>query len=129
MLASSRTPRSGDPGSILPVLAMSYGAYFVYILASRKHGTLYIGVTNDLLRRVHQHKLKLIDGFTKDYGVDRLVYYEPFDDPASAIAREKQADRKGQSRLGRPVANAVMMRIDREYGSRLSRVLRTARPG
>ncbi len=64
--------------------------FYVYILASRKHGTLYIGVTNDLIRRVHQHKLKVVRGFTKKYGVGVLVYFEIFDDPLSAIAREKQ---------------------------------------
>jgi putative endonuclease len=62
--------------------------YYVYFLASRKHGTLYIGVTNDLVRRVHQHKQKLIKGFSAKYGVDKLVYYEVFDDPY--LAREKQ---------------------------------------
>jgi putative endonuclease len=64
--------------------------FFVYILASRKHGTLYIGITNDLVRRVYEHKLKVVPGFTKKYGVDKLVYYEIFDDPVSAITREKQ---------------------------------------
>jgi putative endonuclease len=64
--------------------------YYVYFLASRKHGTLYIGVTNDLVRRVYQHKEKLLPGFTKKYGVNKLVYYEVFDDPSLAIAREKQ---------------------------------------
>lgn len=64
--------------------------FFVYILASRKHGTLYIGITNDLLRRAYEHRLKAVRGFTARYGVDKLVYYEVFDDPESAIAREKQ---------------------------------------
>jgi putative endonuclease len=64
--------------------------YYVYILASRRHGTLYIGITNDILRRVHEHKLKLVRGFSARYGIDKLVYFEIFDDPASAIAREKQ---------------------------------------
>jgi putative endonuclease len=64
--------------------------YCVYILASRKHGTLYIGITNDILRRVHEHKLKLVRGFSARHGIDKLVYFEIFDDPASAIAREKQ---------------------------------------
>ena len=64
--------------------------FYVYILASRKHGTLYIGITNDLVRRVHEHKLKLLPGFSAKYAVDKLVYFEVFDDPASAIAREKQ---------------------------------------
>ena len=60
---------------------------YVYILASKKGGTLYIGVTNDLIRRVAEHRLKLSKGFTKKYGVDRLVYFERFDDPESAIRR------------------------------------------
>jgi putative endonuclease len=64
--------------------------YYVYILASRKHGTSCTGVTNDILRRVHEHKLKLVRGFSARYGVDKLVYFEIFDDPASAIEREKQ---------------------------------------
>jgi putative endonuclease len=63
--------------------------YYVYILASRKYGTLYLGVTNDLIRRVYQHKSKVVDGFTSRYGVDRLVWFEAHDDPVSAIAREK----------------------------------------
>ena len=70
-----------------------YKRFYVYILASRKHGTIYIGVTNDLIRRVYEHKQKLVPGFTKDYGVDKLVYYEIFDDPENAIAREKRLKR------------------------------------
>jgi putative endonuclease len=50
--------------------------FFVYILASRKHGTLYVGATNDLIRRVYQHQQKAVPGFTKRYGVTRLVYFE-----------------------------------------------------
>ena len=64
--------------------------YWVYILASGKHGTLYIGVTNDLVRRVYQHQEKAIKGFTSRYGVDRLVWFEGCDDPTSAIEREKE---------------------------------------
>jgi putative endonuclease len=64
--------------------------YYVYILASRKHDTLYIGVTNDLIRRTYQHKLKAVQGFTKRYDVHKLAYFEIFDDPLSAITREKQ---------------------------------------
>jgi len=64
--------------------------YWVYILASRRHGTLYIGVTNDLVRRVYQHKNKLIKGFTSHYGVVNLVWFEGYDDPTSAIEREKE---------------------------------------
>ncbi len=64
--------------------------YCVYILASKKNGTLYIGVTSDLLKRVWQHKNKTAEGFTKKYGVDRLVYYEQTEDVRSALDREKQ---------------------------------------
>jgi putative endonuclease len=64
--------------------------YYVYILASRRNGTLYIGVTSDLLRRVYEHKQELIDGFTKKYGVHALVYYEAHDNIEEAITREKQ---------------------------------------
>ena len=64
-------------------------AYYVYLLASDRNGTLYIGVTNDLVRRVHEHKEKVADGFSKRYGVTRLVWFETFDDPANAITREK----------------------------------------
>lgn len=65
-------------------------AGYVYILASKKHGTLYIGVTSDLQKRIWQHKEKVVVGFTQKYGVDKLVYYEIFDDMANAIMREKQ---------------------------------------
>jgi putative endonuclease len=63
--------------------------FFVYILASAKHGTLYIGVTSDLIRRVYEHKTKVVPGFTKKYDVTKLVYFEIFDDALSAITREK----------------------------------------
>ena len=65
-------------------------AYYVYMLAGRKHGTLYIGVTSDLVRRVYEHKGKLVPGFTAKYGVDRLVWCEVYDDPTNAITREKE---------------------------------------
>jgi len=64
--------------------------YYVYILASKRNGTLYIGVTNDLKKRVYEHKNKLADGFTKKYNIDTLVYYEETDDICGAIEREKQ---------------------------------------
>ena len=69
---------------------MGARSYYVYILASKIGGTLYIGVTNDLIRRVAEHKLKLIESFTKQYGVVKLVYFEQFDDPENAIKREKR---------------------------------------
>jgi putative endonuclease len=62
--------------------------YFVYITTNRS-GTLYVGLTNNIIRRVHQHKNKLIKGFTEKYNIDKLVYYETFTDIASAITREK----------------------------------------
>jgi putative endonuclease len=62
--------------------------FFVYILASRRNGTLYIGVTNNLARRVSEHKAKLVPGFTRQYGVDELVYFEAFDSILEARARE-----------------------------------------
>ena len=64
--------------------------YYVYILASRKHGTLYIGVTNDLVRRVYQHKTHAARGFTARYGVHLLVWFECYDDVINAISREKE---------------------------------------
>ncbi len=64
--------------------------YYVYILASKPNGTLYTGVTNDLLRRMNEHKSGEVEGFTKRYKVDRLVYFESFDDIRRAITREKQ---------------------------------------
>ena len=63
--------------------------YYVYILASKKNGTLYIGVTNNLIKRVYEHKQGLIEGFSKKYNVHRLVYYEATNDVNSAIYREK----------------------------------------
>lgn len=64
--------------------------YYVYILASRRNGTLYVGVTDDLIYRTYQHKQGLVDGFSKSYGVKTLVYFEASDSVVSAIAREKQ---------------------------------------
>ena len=65
-------------------------SFYVYLLASRRHGTLYLGVTSDLIRRVHEHKTKSGPGFTSRYDVDRLVWFEIYDDPATAIGREKE---------------------------------------
>ncbi len=64
--------------------------YYIYILASKKNGTLYVGVTNNLIKRVYEHKNNLIDGFTKKYGVHNLVYYEVFDNIYDALTREKR---------------------------------------
>ena len=67
-----------------------FNTYYVYILASKPYGTLYIGVTNDLMKRVYEHKNDFVEGFTKKYGVHQLVYYEQCDDVSGAIQREKQ---------------------------------------
>lgn len=64
--------------------------YFVYILASKQNGTLYIGVTNNLERRIYEHRQGLVEGFTKQYGVHRLVHVETTSDVEAAITREKQ---------------------------------------
>ena len=69
---------------------MPENIYYVYILASKKNGTLYIGVTNDLVKRVYEHKQNLVEGFTKKYNIHMLVYYEQTNDITSAITREKQ---------------------------------------
>ena len=87
---------------------------YVYLLASRRHGTLYLGVTNDLVRRVHEHKGKAAPGFTARYGVDRPVWYETYDEPILAITREKElkkwrrdwktpTDRGAEPRVARPL--------------------------
>jgi putative endonuclease len=67
--------------------------YYVYIMASRRNGTLYVGVTNDIARRAHEHRSGKIDGFTKRYSVKQLVWYEPYDEIETAIAREKTIKR------------------------------------
>ena len=63
--------------------------YYVYILASKKEGVLYIGVTNDLAKRTYEHKNDFVEGFTKKYRVHNLVYYELFNDIKEALSREK----------------------------------------
>ena len=63
--------------------------FFLYFMASQRNGTLYVGVTNDLVRRVFEHKQGLVKGFTKAHRINQLVYFEIFGDPTSAIQREK----------------------------------------
>ena len=80
---------------LLPVIPVKTGIqsfmkYCVYILASKRNGTLYIGVTSNLTRRIYEHKNDLAEGFTKKYGVHLLVYYECTENVESAITREKQ---------------------------------------
>ena len=62
---------------------------FVYIVTNRPNGTLYVGVTSDIARRAHEHRTGVVDGFTKRYGLKRLVYVEPHDTITAAIQREK----------------------------------------
>jgi putative endonuclease len=64
--------------------------YYIYILASKKNGTLYIGVTSNLIKRIYEHKNDLVEGFTQKYAVHELVYYEVTESVDSAITREKQ---------------------------------------
>lgn len=66
---------------------------YVYILASKRNGTLYVGVTSDLVKRIYQHKHDLVDGFTKKYGVHQLVYFEQIEGINEAILREKRLKR------------------------------------
>ena len=63
---------------------------YIYILFNKRNGTLYTGVTSNLMKRIYEHKQKIVEGFTKKYSVDKLGYYEVYDDIESAILREKQ---------------------------------------
>ncbi|MBI5264134.1 MAG: GIY-YIG nuclease family protein [Bradyrhizobium sp.] len=65
-------------------------AYDVYILASRRDGAIYVGVTNDIIRRIFEHRSKAVSGFTSKYNITRLVWFEIYNDPVSAITREKE---------------------------------------
>ena len=67
--------------------------FYVYILASRRNGTLYVGVTNDLPRRITEHKSKLVPGFTRTYGVNKLVYFEEYSSIVEARDRERRLKR------------------------------------
>ena len=69
---------------------MNKKQYYVYIMASNSNSTIYIGITNDLIRRVEEHKNNVVEGFTQKYKVHKLVYFEIVDDPYAAITREKQ---------------------------------------
>jgi len=84
--------------------------YYVYLLTNKNCNVLYTGITNNLIRRVYQHKNKLADGFTQKYNVNKLVYYEICHDVLNAIAREKQI--KGWSRKKK---NAVIDEMNPEW--------------
>ena len=89
---------------------------YVYLLANKHNNVLYTGVTNDLMRRVYEHKSKLVAGFTQKYNVDRLVYYEVCSDIVTAIEREKQI--KGWSRKKKnELVNALNPSWDDLYSS------------
>ncbi len=64
--------------------------FYVYLLANKPYGTLYVGVTSELARRVWEHKIRAVPGFTARYGVDRLVWFEPHDTAEAAMRRERQ---------------------------------------
>jgi putative endonuclease len=87
--AASSPAQAGDPVITAPSMR-NEKIFWVYILASTIGGTLYIGVTSDLVRRVFEHRSELMQGFTKRYGVHRLVYFEQFSDIETAIRREKR---------------------------------------
>ena len=72
------------------IIVMADKQFYVYILASRRNGTIYVGMTSALMQRVWQHKNNLVEGFTSKYKVDQLVYYEMIEDPNVAVQRERQ---------------------------------------
>jgi putative endonuclease len=74
-------------------------SYYVYIIASRKDGAIYLGVTNDIIRRIYEHRTKAAPSFSSRYNITRLVWFEIYDDPISAISREKEL--KSGSEVGR----------------------------
>ena len=81
-------------------------SYYVYLLASQRNGTLYLGVTRDLVRRVYQHKTKTTPGFTSQYNVAKLVWFEIYDDPTTAITREKELKKWHRAWKLRPIEEA-----------------------
>jgi putative endonuclease len=87
-------------------------SYYVYILASRKDGATYVGITNDLVRRIYEHRTKAVRGFTSKYNITRLVWFEIYDDPLSAISREKRI---------KEMEAKLEDRIDRSAESRVAR--------
>ena len=81
-------------------------SYYVYIMANKHNTVLYTGITNDLIRRVSEHKEKLVGGFTKRYNVSKLVYFEVFEDPIETITREKQLKAGPRSKKGHLVSRS-----------------------
>lgn len=72
--------------------------YYVYITSSTNYSVFYTGVTNDLIRRIYEHKNKLVKGYTSRYNLDKLLYFEEFMDPENAILREKQIKKYSQKK-------------------------------
>ena len=98
-------------------------AYYVYILASRKDGAIHIGVTNDIVRRVYEHQQKAVPSFTSKYNITRLVWFEIYDDPITAITREKGAEKveaglEGEIDRGGKSTMARSIRIDLQVSLR-----------
>jgi len=85
-----------DDEAIFSKVFMEEKQYYVYIMTSKRNTVLYTGITNDLKRRVYEHKAKLVEGFTERYNINKLIYYEVSRDVESALLREKQI--KGGSR-------------------------------
>ncbi len=82
--------RHDSAEAIFDTIAVVSKQYYIYIMTNVMNTVLYVGVTNDLVRRVYEHKQKLADGFTRKYNIVKLVYYEVFEDIENAILREKQ---------------------------------------
>jgi putative endonuclease len=78
-----------------------YKIYYIYIATNQRNTVIYTGVTSNLERRIQEHKLKIIKGFTKKYNIDKLIYYEIFENPLKAIAREKEI--KGWTRIKKEI--------------------------
>ena len=77
-------------GNLFDIICRMHKAYYIYILSNFKRNVIYVGVTNNLQKRVWEHKQNLVEGFSKKYKVHDLIYFETFSDPISAIKREKQ---------------------------------------
>ena len=90
--------------------------YYIYILAIKRNGTLYIGVTSNLVKRVYEHKNNIIEGFTKKYNIHKLVYYETTNDIESAIRREKQLKKWNRKWKTKLIENSNPEWIDLYFG-------------
>ena len=90
LFRSHENGKNRNPKQFIPIMFKTNHQYFVYILSSKKNGVLYIGVTNDLQRRVFEHKNRVTKGFTSRYNIDKLVYFEEYTNINEAIKREKQ---------------------------------------